>query len=706
MSRAEYLDALEFQVVHSTPGRLRLKGRPFASTSLDQDYVCALVSQVPGVLTVRLNRAARSMVVEHDPEISVKMEILACLESLPLEAYLPDGERDHGPDLLDVGFKAAAALATPLLPMPLKAGLSWFLALPVLGRGMETLLTRGLKVQALDAAVRLFSLLRRDYFVSNTVGAILELAAYLENSSTSRSSELLKNLLRSDVDTVRVERDGHESIIPSGQVQKEDVVVCGAGEMIPVDGEVMEGDALVNTSSITGESVPQHVRVPDQVLAGSLVHEGRLRIRAGAVGPETSMARLSRSLERSLRNRSVGQRRSDALADRLVPFTFGSGLGVYIMTGSASRAASVLTVDYSCAIKMAAPVAVRTAMHAAGKSGVLIKGPQALEALAGIDTMVFDKTGTLTKGTLELREIIPVGGFSEKEVLALAAGAEEHYGHPAARAVVQEARQRGLKLPGMSQVDFVVAHGVSAYVQGKRVLVGSRHFIHEDEGVDCTLLEKEEKDLLDQGKTLLYLALEGRLAGIMALQDVLRPEAAQALRRLKSQGVTRMVMLTGDQARSARAMAARLPELDQVLAGLRPGEKAEIIAKMRAEGRRVAFVGDGVNDSPGLLEADVGISMSLGAQLARDAAQVVLIRDNLQGLVLAHRIAGHTEQVLRNCLWSAVGINSALLALAGAGVLPTLASAALHNASTVGILAYAAMNKGENDEYQHNQGNV
>lgn len=706
MSRADYWEASEIQVVHSTPGRLRLKGRLFASTSLDQDYVCALVSQISGVQAVRINRAARSLIVEHEPKKSIQEAVITCIQALPLEACSPDGPGEYGPDLMDVGFKATAALATPLLPMPLKACLSWFLALPILGRGIEALLSRGLKVEALDAGVRLFSLLRRDYFVSNTVGAMLELAAYVENSSAARSGELLKNLLRSDVDTVRVERDGQESIVAFGEVHKEDVVVCGPGEMVPVDGEVMDGDALVDTSSITGESVPQHVRESSRVLAGSMVHEGRIRIRAGAVGSETSMARLSRSLEKSLRNRSVGQRRSEALADRLVPFTFGSGLGIYFLTGSASRAASVLTVDYSCAIKMATPVSVRTAMHAAGKNGVLIKGAQSLEALAGIDTVVFDKTGTLTRGSMELIDVIAVDGFSENQVLALAAGAEEHYGHPVARAVVQEAVQRGLQLPGMSQVDFVVAHGVSAYVQDKRVLVGSRHFIHDDEGVDCTVMQQEEKKLLKQGKTLLYLALEDGLAGILALRDVLRPEAGEVLRRLKSQGITSLVMLTGDQERSARVMADKLPELDLVLAGLRPGDKARAIASMQAEGRRVAFVGDGVNDSPGLLDADVGISMPLGAQLARDAAQVVLIRDDLRGLVLAHNIARNTEIKLRNCLWSAVGINSALLALAGMGVLPTLASAALHNASTVGILAYAAVNNGGLDEHQFSPGNV
>lgn len=694
MTRGAYTDPLRIHVVHALPGRMRLRSKLFANPSLDEEYVGAMVSSVSGVQTVRMNRGAASLVVEHCVDRQVREEVLARLRALPASAFVSDVHDSQGPGLFEAGVMAFAAAATPFLPMPVRATMSWFLALPTLGRGVETMLSEGLKVEVLDAGVKLFSLLRRDFFIANTVGALLALASYLEHASTRRANDLLKTLLRPAVETVRVEQDGIEHFIPYDQVGVGDIVVCGSGEMIPVDGQVTGGEASVNAGSITGESAPVHVRPGDEVLSGGVIEDGKLMIEASAVGPETSMARIARFLEKSLRNKSKTQKRSEALADRLVPLTFAAGLGMYLLTGSAARAASVLTVDYSCAIKLATPVAVRTAMHAAGQGGVLLKGAQSLETLAGVETMVFDKTGTLTRGALDVTDVLPLENFSEEEVLALAAGAEEHYGHPVARAVLQAARDRNLELPRMSQVDFIVAHGVSAHVDGQRVLVGTRHFLHEDESVDCAQVDEQVESMRDQGKTVLYLALEGRLIGLIALRDTLRPEAADTLRALKSLGVKRLIMLTGDHPRSAQAVAAQLPDLDEVRAGLRPEDKAEIIESLRTQGGKVAFVGDGVNDSPALLTADVGLCMPLGADLARDAAQVVLLRDELSGLITSREIALHTEKVLRRCLWSAVGVNSALLVLAGAGIIPTVVSATLHNASTVGILAYAAMNKG------------
>lgn len=661
---------------------------------LDRDYLIALVRAMPGVTSARLNRAAASLIVEHQPASPVRDELLARLRALPREAYLSDMPSDQGPDLTDVAARALAAAATPFLPQPARFVLSWFLALPTLGQGVQTLLSDGLKVDVLDASVRAFTLLRGEYFVANTVGALLELAGYLEHSGTRRAHDLLKSLLRPQLDTVRVERDGLEALLPFDQVAVGDVVVCGPGEMIAVDGEVLEGEAAVNTASITGESLPLHAEPGSEVLSGGLVEDGKLKIRASAVGSETSMARIARFVEKSLRTRSVSQKRSEALADGLAPLTFGAGLGIYALTGSARRAASVLTVDYSCAIKLAAPVAVRSAMHQAGLSGILLKGGQALEVLAGVDTVVFDKTGTLTQGVLEVTDLLPMDGADPQATLALAAGAEEHYGHPVARAVLRAAHQRNLELPAVSQVDFIVAHGVSAYVDGRRVLVGSRHFLHEDEGVDCSPVDQQAETWRAQGKSLLYLARDGRLAGLIALRDTLRPETTAVLHALKTLGITRLVMLTGDHPHSAQAIGRQLPELDEIHAQLRPEDKAVFLNELKQQGRRVAFVGDGVNDSPALLQADVGVCMPMAADLAREAAQVVLLRDDLRGLVLARRIALNTDAALRACLWSAVGVNTGLLALAATGLMPTLLSAFLHNATTVGILAYASKSKG------------
>jgi Cu2+-exporting ATPase len=458
-----------------------------------------------------------------------------------------------------------------------------------------------------------------------------------------------------------------------------------------VDGVVAEGEASVNTSSVTGESAPVHAKPGDKAISGSVVEDGKIKITAESVGAETSMARISGFLEKSLRTKSTHQKRTEELADKLVPLTFGAGLGLYALTGDLRRAASVLTVDYSCAIKLSYPVAVRSAMYAAGREGVLIKGAASLERLASVDAFVFDKTGTLTHGELQVTDVVSLSAFEENEILALAAGAEAHYGHPVAAAVVSRARALGLKFPDMSNVDFIVAHGVSAYVDGARVLVGSRHFIHDDEAVDCSRADTAASRLRDQGKSLLYVARDGELAGLIAMRDDLRLEAAESLQALKNMGVVKLVVLTGDHERTAQAVCSQLPMLDEVHAELKPEDKAAVVEKLKAEGRRIAFVGDGVNDAPSLLAADVGVCMPSGADLARDAAQVVLIKDDIRGLALALGVAQRTIQTLQRCVWSSVGVNSAVMALAGAGLLPTALSAAAHNGSTLGILAYAAL---------------
>ncbi len=616
------------------------------------------------------------------------------LENIPREAYLPEVDRTASVTLPSVLSQAGAALASPFLPEPVKAPLSMALGLPTMLEGAGTLLNEGVKVAVLDAAAVGFSLARGDYATANAIVAMLGLGEYLEQWTEQKSDDLLKNLLRPQVETVWVERDAREVSIPFTELGVGDIVICGAGELMPVDGVVTDGEAALNQSSITGESLPVHVRPGDSVLSGTVVEDGRLKIAARSVGAETSMARMGRFLENSLRTKSVSQTRSDELADKLVPVTFGLGLGLFALTRDVRRAASVLTVDYSCAIKVAAPVAVKSGMYAAGHCGVLLKGGQALDNLARIDTVVFDKTGTLTKGDLKVTDLIPLNGMDGEELLALAAGAEEHYSHPVARAVVAEAKSRGLELPPISQVDFIVAHGVSAFVEGERVLVGSRHFLEDDEHVDCFAAVKLGRELRSQGKSLLYVAREGLLVGVIAMRDELRPEAVEAMGLLKERGISKIVMLTGDHRDTANAIAESLGCIDELHWEQRPEDKAAIVNRLKKDGHFLAFAGDGVNDAPALISADVGICMPGGADLAREAAQVVLLEDNLKALAVARDIATQNEKVLKRSFQAAVGINSAVLLMASAGLLSPVASAFLHNASTLGILGYAAASGG------------
>lgn len=683
-----------FSVVHELPRRLRLRSRRLYDPSLDHDYLVAVLEALPGVDRATVNTAASCMVVEYDGSGETRRRLLDFLENIPEDAYLPEVNRRDPIKPGTMISQAGAALSTPFLPQRVKAPLSTVLGLPTMLEGARTLVSEGLKVEVLDAAAVGLSLLRGDYAAANAIVAMLGLGEYLEQWTEQKSDDLLKNLLRPQVESVWVERDAREVQIPFGDLAVGEIVICGSGELIPVDGVVTDGEAAVNQSSITGESLPVHIRPGDDVLSGAVVEDGRLKVAAHSVGAETSMARMGRFLESSLRTRSPSQTRSDELADRLVPVTFGLGLGLFALTRDLRRAASVLTVDYSCAIKVAAPVAVKSGMYAAGHCGVLLKGGRALDNLARVDTVVFDKTGTLTRGDLKVTDLVPLNGMDGEELLALAAGAEEHYSHPVARAVVAEARARDLELPPISQVDFIVAHGVSAFVQGRRVLVGSRHFLEDDESVDCFEAAKLGKKLRGEGKSLLYVAREGVLVGVIALRDELRPEAAEALAMLKKRGIRKIVMLTGDHRDTAEAISGSLGCIDEVHWEQRPEDKASVMRRLTRDGHFTAFAGDGVNDAPALISADVGLCMPGGADLAREAAQVVLLDENLKALAVARDIAQRTDKVLRRSFQAAVGINSAVLLLAAGGRLSPVASAFLHNAATLGILGYAAASAG------------
>lgn len=679
-----------FKIVHELKNRLRLRSNRIYDPSLDLSYLEAVMESISGVEKVRTNKRAFSITVQYDGSKSVRQKIIETLEKIPEEAYLPEIGKDDPVNLSTVAAQAAAAAATPWLPETIRTGLSWMIGTPTMAEGVKSLISEGIKVEVLDASAVAFSLLRKDYFTANAIVAMLGLGEYLEDWTEQKSNDLLKNLLRPQVENVWVERDAKESKVPLSEVIIGDIVLCGPGELIPVDGTVVGGEAALNTSSITGESIPVHVEEGHEVLSGSVIEDGRLRITASHVGSDSSMARIGRFLENSLRSKSTSQKKSDELADRLVPITFGLGLGLYALTRDVTRAASVLTVDYSCAIKVASPVAVKSGMFAASHSGVLLKGAQALENLSKIDTVVFDKTGTLTRGDLAVTDSISMDNLSDTELLALAAGAEEHYSHPVARAVVAEAKKRKLEFPPISQVDFIVAHGVSAFVEGRQVLVGSRHFLEDDEGVDCSIADEITVSMRKDGKSLLYVSRDGKLEGVIGLRDELRPEAAKALSLLKEKGIKNLIMLTGDHKDTAQSICNELGVIDKVHWELKPEDKARIVSELQQKGHFLAFAGDGVNDAPALISADVGICMPQGAELAREAAQVVLLEDNLMALVAGRHIAEQTQRVIKNSFNAAVGLNSAILLAATTGKLSPVASAFLHNSSTLGILGYAA----------------
>ena len=677
-------------VLHEIPGRLRLRYPRAADPALDQQYLRAILLAVPGVKDARINARAASIVLQYDGKDQTRQECLEMLGRIPREAFLPELKEQGAVERSTLISLAAFTLLSPILPWPVKAALSWLTAVPTLLEGVQTLISRGLKVEILDATAVGFSLIRRDYFTSNAIVTLLAFGRYLEQVSDYKSTELLKSLMRPQVETVWIEKDGVEVSIPADELEIGHLVVCGPGEMIPVDGEVSQGEASINKSSITGESIPDSVEPGDAVTSGSVVEEGRIIILARNVGNSTTMARMHRFMEQSVREKSEPELKISRLADRLVPVSLGLAGAQFVLTRDIRRAASVLTVDYSCVLKLASPVVVKSSLYSAGRQGVIIKGAQALEAFAGADTFVFDKTGTLTTGALEVDEVIPMDDMNADELLALAASAEEHYGHPVGRAVVEAAQKRRLTLPDITQVDFIVAHGVSAYVNGERVLVGSYHFVAEDEKVDCSAADETARQLRAGGKSILYVAHETHLEGIITLKDQMRPEAMDVLKGLKQMGAEHLVVLTGDHRETARKLAEHLEDVDQIHWELRPEDKSRIVKQLQEQGRKVVFIGDGVNDAPAMVTSDVGVCMPGGADLAKESARVVLINDDLNGLLAARGIAVNSQKVLKNSFNATIGLNSAILMMASLGLLSPLASAVMHNTSTIAILGYGA----------------
>jgi Cu2+-exporting ATPase len=659
-------------------------GDPFVDTR----YLEAFLQAVPGVESVRLNKPAACVAVRYDDGAGTRKKILDVLECPPGEIHCQTYDFSHPPDLTKTIRVALSLILVPFLPMRLRALLTWFTALPILVKGADAILNEGVTVEVLDAGAVTFTLMRRDYFSSNAIVLLLTFGDYLQELTEYKSNRLLLSLYKQEVEWVWVEVGGVETRFPVDEVKVGDIVVCGHGELIPVDGVVVEGAAAINASSITGEPLPVDATPGTEVFSGTVIEEGRIKIRAVRVGSESTTAKISQYIEKSLKNKSRVQTESETMANRLVPLTFGMGLGIFAVTGDIRRASAALTVDYSCALKLCSPVAVKTGMNSAAQGGLVIKGASALEAFSKVDTFVFDKTGTLTQGSPEVTDIVSFGECSQNEVLALAASAEAHYKHPIASAIATASKQRGVPLIEAGECDFIVAHGVSAFVASHEVLVGNRHFVAEDEGIDCSMGEESARALHAEGKSTLYVAKDGELAGLIAIRDVIRPEANAALWRLKSLGIKHLVVLTGDQKEAAEAVKRALP-ITEIHWNLLPEEKAVILERLKAEGRSIAFVGDGVNDAPALIRADVGVSMPGGADLARQTAQVLLLREDLMTLPFAREISQRVMSVLRNNFRLTVGINSAVLLMALTGLASPLAAAILHNGTTIGLLAYA-----------------
>ena len=577
------------------------------------------------------------------------------------------------------------AACTLFLPPPLRIARIFWHMVPFVRRGLRCLLRRRVKVELLDALSISISAFRGDFDTAGTVMFLLEVGELLEEWTRKKSVADLARCMSLNVDRVWLRTTQGEVLVPVSQIQPGDAVVVRAGGIIPVDGLVLEGEVTVNQASLTGESIPVPKRPGGAVYAGTVVEEGECVLEVKQASGQSRYDQIVHMIEQSEQMKSEAESKAANLADKLVPYTFAGSLLSFALTRNVTRALSVLMVDFSCALKLAMPLAVLSAMREAGRSHITVKGGKFLEAVAAADTIVFDKTGTLTHACPRVAQVVPFGGKEEAEMLRLAACLEEHFPHSMANAVVEEAKRRGLRHEEYhSKVEYLVAHGIASTVDGERVLIGSAHFVFEDEGCVIPEGEQERFDALPPEYSHLYLAVGGQLAAVICISDPLREEAKEVLSALRALGITSTVMLTGDSYRTAAAIAAQVG-VDDFRAGVLPADKAEYVARLRREGHTVLMVGDGINDSPALSEADAGIAISDGAAIAREIADITIAADSLWELVELRRIAMALMARIHSNYRFVIGFNGALIALGVAGVLPPATSATLHNLSTLGV---------------------
>ena len=677
-------------ILHESRGRIRFRLRQKQMTLAQADLLEAWLQGKSWTRQVTVHERTCAVILYYDGDRQTVLEAIRQFSwqeaerttSLPAHSTRALNREFEEKLVTKVVCKAACTL---FLPSPLRiARILWHM-IPFVRRGLRCLLRRRIKVELLDALSISISACRRDFGTAGMVMFLLEVGELLEEWTRKKSVADLARCMSLNVDRGWLRTAQGEVLVPVSQIQPGDAVVVRAGGIVPVDGLVLEGEVTVNQASLTGESIPVPKRPGGAVYAGTVVEEGECVLEVKQASGQSRYDQIVHMIEQSEQMKSEAESKAANLADKLVPYTFIGSLLSFVLTRNVARALSVLMVDFSCALKLAMPLAVLSAMREAGRAHITVKGGKFLEAVAAADTIVFDKTGTLTHACPRVAQVVSFGGKEESEMLRLAACLEEHFPHSMANAVVEEAKRRGLRHEEYhSKVEYLVAHGIASTVDEERVLIGSAHFIFEDEGCVIPEGEQERFDALPPEYSHLYLAVGGQLAAVICISDPLREEAKEVLSTLRALGVTNTVMLTGDSYRTAAAIAAQVG-VDDFRAGVLPTDKAEYVARLRREGHTVLMVGDGINDSPALSEADAGIAISNGAAIAREIADITIAADSLWELVELRRIAMALMARIHSNYCFVIGFNGTLIALGVAGVLPPATSATLHNLSTLGV---------------------
>ena len=677
-------------ILHEGKGRMRVHVEKVRMTLHRADVLEAYLNHNDAIVHAAVYERTGDVVITYTGRRSAAIAVLAGYkfdvaeyDALVTSADSRRLNREYQDKMFDL--VAGRCLRKLFLPAPLDAAYTAFRSIRFLWKGVRCVLSRRLEVEVLDALSIGVSLLRGDFGTAGSVMFLLNLGSLLEEWTRKKSLDDLARSMALNVDKVWVRSQGTEVLVPLTKVRSGDEVVVRSGNMIPLDGTVLEGEAMVNQAALTGEAMPVRKAEGSTLYAGTVVEEGECVFIAKAEGGSNRYDKIVAMIEESEKLKSSTENRALVLADKLVPWCLGATVVTYLLTRNATRAISCLMVDFSCALKLSMPLAVLSAMRECGSYHITVKGGKYLEALSKADTIVFDKTGTLTRATPQVVEVVPFSGCNEREVLQLAACLEEHFPHSMANAVVRAAKEHGISHEEMhSEVEYIVAHGIASRVGGERVVIGSHHFVFEDEKCTIPAAEQQKFDALKPAYSHLYMAASGQLVGVICISDPLRPEAAAVLNGLRALGIRNTVMMTGDSERTAAAIAKQVG-VDRFFAEVLPEDKANFVQQAKAEGHTVVMIGDGINDSPALSAADIGIAINSGAAIAREIADVTFKADSLEELVALKAIANSLQKRVHANYRFVLTFNSALIALGALGILQPASSAMLHNLSTIGI---------------------
>lgn len=681
---------MKFIIKHEIKGRLRIHVVQGRMTCAQADTLCWFLGRQEYVTDAKVYERTADAVICY---MGSREEVIAVLKGFSYEnTDVPENVLSSSGRELNSSFREQLITRVILhyggkliVPYPIRKVWMTFKALRYIWKGLKCLAKRKIEVPVLDATAIGVSVTRGDFDTAGSVMFLLGVGELLEEWTHKKSVGDLARSMSLNVKKVWLKKDDQEILVNASDIQPGDTVVVHMGNVIPFDGEVSGGEGMVNQASLTGESLPVRREKGKTVYAGTVLEEGELEILVKAVSGSTRFEKIVTMIEDSEKLKSALESKAEHLADKLVPYTLlGTGI-VGLVTRNVTKALSVLMVDFSCALKLAMPIAVLSAIREAGQHGITVKGGKYLEAVAEADTIVFDKTGTLTKAKPTVKEIVVFGDCPEDEALRIAACLEEHFPHSMAKAVVDAAKKRKLYHEEMhSKVEYIVAHGISSYIEEKKVVIGSSHFVFEDEGCRIRPKMQERFDALPSEYSHLYLAIDGELTAVICIEDPLREEAADMVRMLKDEGLKKIVMMTGDSERTAASIARRVG-VDEYYSEVLPEDKARFVEKEKEAGRKVIMIGDGINDSPALSAADAGIAISDGAEIAREIADITIAADDLRVIVTLKKLANAMMKRIQCNYRGIVGINSGLIALGVGGVIQPTTSALLHNTSTLAI---------------------